>query len=41
MLTLSETVGWRIVLGSGLILTGISLIVIERKDLQQTKEVIE
>jgi drug/metabolite transporter (DMT)-like permease len=41
MLTLSETVSWHIVLGSALILAGISLIVIERKVLQQTKEVIE
>jgi drug/metabolite transporter (DMT)-like permease len=40
MLTLSETVSWQIVLGSVLILAGISLIVIERKVLQQTKEVI-
>jgi drug/metabolite transporter (DMT)-like permease len=41
MLTLSETVSWHIVLGSVLILAGISLIVIERKVLQQTKEVNE
>jgi drug/metabolite transporter (DMT)-like permease len=41
MLTLSESVSRHIVLGSVLILAGISLIVIERKVLQQTKEVIE
>jgi drug/metabolite transporter (DMT)-like permease len=34
MLTLSEVVGWRIVLGSAAILAGISLIVVERRVLQ-------